>query len=133
MADDLKEQAKKKGIRIYSGVYDLTIRRVVMIYIEDIGRLIPEVCICAAVKTECGKVIRGHRHGDCFHAIIQRRLNICKKMDSQGFITSLGRYVDRKEGARLQREAGIKSAQTGEEVKGLLFSEDLYFDKELDE
>lgn len=92
-----------------------------------------EICICAAVKTECGRIFRGHRHGDCFYAIQRRKLKIAKQPKAQGFITSKNRYVDREEGARLQIEAGIKSAWTGKPVKGLLFSEDLYFDKVIED
>ncbi len=33
--------------------------------IERVGK---EVCICAAIKSEDGKVFRGQRHGDCMYA-----------------------------------------------------------------
>lgn len=86
-----------------------------------------ELCICAAVKTECGEVIRGHRHADCFTAIMSRNKKILKEQGAQGFITSTGRYVDRAEGAKLLRGAGIKSrAGFVFEMDDILTSEDLY-------
>lgn len=68
-----------------------------------------EICICAAVKSEDGDIIRGHRHHDCFRSIESRGKKILKEKSAQGFITSTGRYVDRVEGCKLMREAGIKS------------------------
>jgi len=90
------------------------------------GEEVKEICICAAVIAEDGEIIRGHRHGDCFRAIIDRKKIIGKGFNSQGFITSKNRFVDRKEGARLQKEAKIISVWTGKAVKGILCSEDLY-------
>lgn len=87
----------------------------------------PEICICAAVKTEDGDIIRGHRHADCFLAIAVRKKKILKERDGQGFITSRGRYVGRAEGAALQRAAGLKSRAGWEFKEGdILTSEDLY-------
>lgn len=83
-----------------------------------------EFCICAAIKTDCGKVIRGHRHHDCI-AIINV-MGLETSMKRQGFVTSKNRFVDRVVGAQLQNEAGINSIHTGKPVDGILFSEDLY-------
>src|SRR3990167_3170709 len=69
----------------------------------------PETCICAAVRTTKGQVIRGHRHGDCLAAIRSRHMAMDKVKDAQGFITSMNRFVDRKEGLELQKSAGIQS------------------------
>lgn len=90
-----------------------------------------EICICAAILTEDGTVIRGHRHDDCLRTIEKMSLRY-RHGDgtAQGFVTSTGRYVNRKEAARLQREAGIPSAYTQQpiaEENHCLFSEDLYF------
>ncbi len=86
-----------------------------------------EICICAAVKATDGTVIRGHRHRDCLEGIVRRGKTPCINSDSQGFITSLNRYVDRREGFALQAEAGIESANPeGYNSAGWLFSEDLY-------
>lgn len=87
-----------------------------------------EVCICAAIRFDAdGEVFRGHRHDDAILAAGKAgktRGEIA--MSDQGFITSRNRFVSREEGARLQREAGIPSAQTGQPVNDMLFSEDLY-------
>jgi len=89
-----------------------------------------EICICAAIEMKDGYIIRGHRHRDCLRTASQ----IPKYKDelpngrNQGFVTSKNRYVDRLEGARLQKEAGIKSKLPDEQayLHGELYSEDLY-------
>lgn len=83
-----------------------------------------EICICAAIKTEDGKVVRGHRHGDCFIYMDSHKLKILNSI--QGFITSKNRFVDREEGRKLQDLAGIKSADQDGYRGNTLFSEDLY-------
>jgi hypothetical protein len=84
-----------------------------------------EQCICAAIKTPSG-IYRGHRHGDCF-LVMQRKGIARTSEDIQGFMTSENRFVDRAEGYRIQRDAGIDSADPeGYIVPGTLFSEDLY-------
>jgi hypothetical protein len=85
-----------------------------------------EICICAAIVTMDGKIIRGHRHRDCFHAALRRGKKISKHFGDQGFITSCNRYVDREEGYKLQKKAGAKSKNPEGEMPGWLFSEDLY-------
>ncbi len=84
----------------------------------------PEICICAAVQTEEGLVIRGHRHHDALYAARQAFCTPLRGEDGQGFVTSRGRYVTREEGYRLQVAAdiGSKCGYSGER----LFSEDLY-------
>jgi hypothetical protein len=86
----------------------------------------PEVCICAAVQTEEGMVIRGHRHSDAIKAAVQAFCHPVQGEQAQGFITSCGRYVTRQEGRRLQEAAGIGSVSPGGYRGDLLFSEDLY-------
>lgn len=87
-----------------------------------------EIVICAAIKTKDGKIIRGHRHADCFHTAVDREG--LKREDvinaDQGFITSKNRYVTREEGRILQDKAGIKSADPEGYRGNTLFSEDLY-------
>lgn len=86
-----------------------------------------EVCICAAVMTECGKIIRGHRHRDCLEGISRRGYFPSTAFEAQGFITSRNRFVDRIEGYKLQILAGVKSANPeGYNSVGWLYSEDLY-------
>ena len=86
-----------------------------------------EICICAAVKTEEGVIIRCHRHSDGLMALLTKGLNRLKEPESQGFITSMNRYVNRSEARELQRAAGITSASKDGFISEVdLFSEDLY-------
>lgn len=96
-----------------------------------------ETVICAAIRLPDGRIIRGHRHGDCIRTAIElvdHRHSIGLEPapwdslmgDDQGFITSANRYVDRIEGMRLQRAAGIESVARGGYRGTFLFSEDLY-------
>lgn len=86
-----------------------------------------EICICAAIRTKEGKLVRGHRHDDAILTAGKMGLTPSSLMETQGFITSNNRFVDRIEGMRLQKAAGIPSAYTGQPLTGdLLFSEDLY-------
>lgn len=89
-----------------------------------------EVCICAAVKTTDGYIVRGHRHADCIRSIKNMELKMSNSPEAQGFITSRNRYVTREQGRKLQDKAGIPSADKGGYMKGTLFSEDLYRDYE---
>jgi hypothetical protein len=86
-----------------------------------------EQCICAAIQLPNGEVWRGHRHDDCIHTAAKAGATRDEIAEAeQGFITSLNRFVDREEGARLQRLAGIVSAHSGHLPRPMLFSEDLY-------
>lgn len=85
-----------------------------------------EICICAAVLTTDGSIIRGHRHGDCFHTITRIGKGINATYAAQGFMTSKNRFVGREEGRKLQDAAGIKSADKEGYRGHTLFSEDLY-------
>jgi len=90
-----------------------------------------EVCICAAIRLENGRVIPCYRHSDGIataHRMTPGRAPITSAM--QGFLTSRNRYVDRLEGMRLQKAAGIPSADVRRgrnyDNDDMLFSEDLY-------
>jgi hypothetical protein len=85
-----------------------------------------EVCICAAVLTEEGLVIRGHRHHDAMQAAQSAFCTPQRGEDAQGFITSRGRYVTRREGRQLQEAADVGSVSPGGYRGDLLYSEDLY-------
>ncbi len=110
-----------------------------------------EVVICSAIRLPDGRIFRGHRHGDCIRTARESLnwnggVNPWKEVtgagsygtsrppeywqpsmcDDQGFITSTNRYVDRKEGMRLQLAAAIASAAPGGYRGATLFSEDLY-------
>lgn len=81
-----------------------------------------EICICAAIQLTDGRIIRGHRHDDCIQTALKWKVELPKH--TQGFMTSFNRFVDRREGMRLQKAAGLNSAHG---YRGdILFSEDLY-------
>lgn len=86
----------------------------------------PEVCICAAVLTEDGRVVCGHRHHDALRSAGEAGYTPKDGEGGQGFVTTAGRYVDRREGRRLHEAAGLGSAAPGGYRGDLLFSEDLY-------
>lgn len=83
-----------------------------------------ETVICAAVLCENGEIIRCHRHGDGMMAARHRKWPLSAE-NQQGFITSTGRYIDRKEGLAIQVASGIPSADK-DGYRYMLFSEDLY-------
>jgi hypothetical protein len=86
----------------------------------------PIICICAAVITEDGIIIRGHRHSDCIESILRRKKKVSKTPEAQGFITSDNRFVNRVEGRKLQDAAGIRSKSVDGYMGNTLYSEDLY-------
>lgn len=87
-----------------------------------------EICICAAIKTSTGFIIRGHRHNDAIGTAskIKALTTFEIKSAEQGFVTSKNRFVGREEGLKLQTKAGIKSADPTGYHLGTLYSEDLY-------
>ena len=87
-----------------------------------------EICICAAMQCKNGgAIIRGHRHRDCLERIFKKGMYLDQDLYVMGFITSRNRFVDRREGFKLQKEAGVKSvSMDGYNSAGWLFSEDLY-------
>lgn len=93
---------------------------------EKFDRQNREIVICAAVVAEDGRIFRGHRHNNCLALMAELKLHQRKDHEAQGFITSRNRYVDRKEGMKLQLAAGIKSADPAGYQGNELYSEDLY-------
>lgn len=90
-----------------------------------------EIVICAAVRAKDGLIIRGHRHATALAKPfglqgIPGYEDERPYGDDQGFITSENRYVNREEGLRIQRAAGIESHDPGGYRGGELYSEDLY-------
>ena len=90
-----------------------------------------ERVICAAIKV--GKqIFYGHRHTHAIQAIHDKlsykynRQIIDGKKKVQGFVTTTGRFVDRKEAMKIQLAAGIRSANMGGYYGDELYSEDLY-------
>ena len=84
----------------------------------------PEVCKCAALMMPDGEVLKGKRHRDCFTVALSLGYKLSGSV--QGFVTSMGRFVTREEGRRLQDAAGIPSAAPDGYRDRTLFSEDLY-------
>jgi hypothetical protein len=91
-----------------------------------------EVCVAAAIRLQNGRIVQGRRHHDCFNEALREYPlvrgyplgRIIASGDDQGFITSTGRYVTRKEGLELQLAAGVPSARGF--YQNELYSEDLY-------
>lgn len=80
------------------------------------------------INCESGIVILGHRHGQCIQTLLSLKglRTVTYAPDGagnhvQGFLTSKNRFVNRKEAAQIAFDTG----QT-KDLKGLLFSEDLY-------
>jgi lactam utilization protein B len=75
----------------------------------------------AAVKTECGLIMLGKCHADCFHKAHHTGLKASKKALDQGFMTNKGKYVDRMKAAKIAKaQKQILSRTT------VLCSEDLW-------
>lgn len=87
-----------------------------------------ETIICAAIQLPDGRVIRGHRHADCIHTMERMRIETRHTASQEGFVTSLNRFVGRKEGCGIQIRAGIPSILPLHDayLNGELYSEDLY-------
>lgn len=87
-----------------------------------------EIPACAAIKLERNGVdiiFAGRRHGDCLRS--GQAVGMSKpNYDNQGFMTTLGRFVTRREGRMLMDAAKIHSASPDGFRGDILFSEDLY-------
>lgn len=92
--------------------------------------MMKEFCICAAIKMPDGEVIHGHRHNHCYDVVRARKgVNRQDILDAdQGFVTSTGRFVGRREAMNIQKDSGRPShyGKDGKYVGEELFSEDLY-------
>lgn len=75
----------------------------------------------AAVKNIHGLAVLGKCHADCFHKGDELGWRMSSAADDQGFVTSEGQYVGRKEAARIALIAGQITKPTT-----ILFSEDLW-------
>lgn len=91
-----------------------------------------ERIICAAIQIpETGKVFYGHRHDQCNNSLngelswTMNRQEICRVITIQGFVTTEGRFVDRKEALKiaLDNDQVLDKSQ----IRGdNLYSEDIY-------
>lgn len=96
-----------------------------------------EFILCSAIKrikpreTKCNYhnndihlVELGYRHHDI---LIRFRGEVSTNLFDQGFYTSKGRFVDRKEAYKIAYDAGqLKNPEYSEDYEYRLFSEDLY-------
>jgi hypothetical protein len=90
-----------------------------------------EFILCAAADYN-GHIVCGYRHGDC-NRLLEGLLGIDETLtpgrEKQGFMTSLNRFVDRKEAWKIalannQIKFGLKASDNGEDSE--LISENLY-------
>ena len=76
----------------------------------------------AAIVRSDNKMITGKSHADC---ILRSPFGTCKKGSVQGFMTNIGKFVEREKAAKIAFEAGqIKNYEEGKE----LFSEEIWSD-----
>lgn len=81
-----------------------------------------ELYIDQPINIESGFVICGRRHHNIINTLGQKFFfRSATQKHIQGFITSLNRFVDRKEGADIAYNSGQTMSKKKE-----LFSEDLY-------
>lgn len=80
-----------------------------------------EKILASAIKYPWGEVVTGFRHSDVIKAMAAKRL--VSHDGIQGFVTSMGRFVDREEAANIAYEADQIF-----EVKHELYSEDVWPD-----
>tara|TARA_R110000868_G_C10586644_1_gene739182 strand:- start:123 stop:404 length:282 start_codon:yes stop_codon:yes gene_type:complete len=90
-----------------------------------------EFILCAALNFN-GNIICGHRHSDCYATlkdVVKVKDEDMPQRENQGFLTSLNRYVDRKEGYQIakannQIQFGLEASDNGDD--SILISENLY-------
>jgi hypothetical protein len=80
-----------------------------------------ELILHAAVKTECGQIIFGKCHADCFHKGSNIGYKMSQKADDQGFLSNKANYLTREEAAKIAIGNGQIDTKTS-----YLFSEDLW-------
>lgn len=84
-----------------------------------------ETVACAAILLSNGLLIAGARHHNCLAQM--HKAGIAKQsVAEQGFMTTHGRFVDRRSAKVIQEEAGIQSASPDGYRGSELYSEDLY-------
>jgi hypothetical protein len=90
---------------------------------------LPELIVAVAARTPFGTVTRERpaRHGDLW-AMLPRGLDPSHEDVTHGFMTSRGRFVDRREAARIVVEAGQGTPRVHPGYTPALFSEDMWLD-----
>jgi len=87
-----------------------------------------EYILCAAIalsvrNDEPPVIIGGFRHGECMTAAIKMGYSNYISQDEQGFLTSKGRFVDRKEAKVIAKNA---NQLIRDSIFENLISEDIY-------
>jgi hypothetical protein len=88
-----------------------------------------EIILCAAINYN-GTIICGHRHSTCYNVLKELFAEpVLPGREYQGFLTSLNRFVDRKEAWKIaknnnQIKFGLNASENGDE--SILISENLY-------
>lgn len=90
---------------------------------------LPELVVAVAVRTPLGTLTRERpaRHADLW-SLLPRGMKSDDPDVTHGFITSRGRFVNRREAAHLVVETGQGSPRVFEGYVPALFSEDLWLD-----
>jgi hypothetical protein len=98
-----------------------------------------EFILCASVMYQ-GNIISGRRHSDCYEILenlLGKDIDLGTRED-QGFLTSKGRHVSRREAFVIAKENGQIFHNMYDNVdvnseQAILTSEDLYYDTEIDD
>jgi hypothetical protein len=90
---------------------------------------LPELIVAVAVRTPFGNLTRERpaRHGDLW-ALLPKGMQPDDPDVTHGFMTSRGRFVDRREAARIVVESGHGTPRTFDGYVPALFSEDMWLD-----
>lgn len=96
-----------------------------------------EYILCAAIDYK-GLIISGYRHSDCYK-VLRELKGECDEPDRthHGFLTSLNRFVNRKEAWIIAKENdqikfGLKASTAENEDDSILISENLYYNENED-
>ena len=97
-----------------------------------------EYILCADLNYN-GVIVCGYRHGDCYEII--RKLtgdNEGPGREDQGFLTSLNRFVCRREAWIIAKESnqikyGLIASTAEDEDESTLISENLYYNEKEDD
>ena len=88
-----------------------------------------EFILCASLNFN-GTIISAARHSDCYQILRELFADpVLPSREDQGFLTSLNRYVDRREAWKIAKENnqikfGLTASEAGDD--SILISENLY-------
>ena len=84
----------------------------------------------AVVWSDDGNFFIGKCHSDCVEKMFHLKIAIDKNPEAQGFVTSEGRYVKRREAYQIASNSGQIRENPGiRNESKILFSEDLWSDE----